>query len=248
MGKYTVGLIGCKVGTADSVGSISGASNCTKQFKVYNDTCEISHGAPSVTEHKEENNAIPVVQLKEKMPPKIKFQVMETDAATLTMLLGGANVTDYDGGSTGFGMDGTEDVSDKYFVFNTLQGQDIIIPNGSISANMSGKLSKTGIALIDVEVTPLAVTGGSNKPFYMIPKSGTVRTVTMSATGCTTNLNAVTTVENGSDLLVQFTPDANKTLSSFTVGGTEKKTQVGDDNAYLIKNISANIAIVITCS
>lgn len=168
MGKYTVGLKQVKVGTADPTGALTGASatGTKKEFSVYNDTCEVSQDKPSRTEHKEENNAVPKVVLKEKQTVSINFQVMETDKETLTMLLGGAAVN-----TSGFGMDGSEDVENKYFVFETLQGYDIIVPNGDISASLSGKLSKTGILLVDVTVTPLAVTGANNKPFNMIPKS-----------------------------------------------------------------------------
>lgn len=173
MAKYTVGLKQIKVGGAIATGTIDSTAiaGLTKQFKVYNDTCEVTQDAPSKTEHKEENNAIPVVVLTERNSPRVKFQVMETDADALKMLMGGANVADLDSGNTGYGFDGTDDVDNKCFMFETVQGMDIFIPNGSISATLTGKLSKTGILLVDVEVTPEAVTSSSARPFTMLPKA-----------------------------------------------------------------------------
>lgn len=173
MAKYTVGLKQVKVGDAVAAGTIDATAIAalTKQFKVYNDTCEVTQDAPSKTEHKEENNAIPVVVLTERNTPRVKFQVMETDADALKLLMGGINVADLDSGQTGYGFDGTDDVPNKCFQFETAQGMDIFIPNGSISATLTGKLSKTGILLVDVEITPEAVTASGARPFTMIPKA-----------------------------------------------------------------------------
>lgn len=174
MGKYTVGLKQVKVGTAVTDGDISASvlSALTKTFKVYNDTCEVVQDAPSLTEHKEENNAVPVVVLVERTSPRVKFQMMETDATALIAMLGGTAQPDgTQSGTTGFGFDGTDEVSNQCFMFEALQGMDIYIPNGRISANLSGKMSKTGILLCDVEVIPEAVTGTGKKPFVMRPHS-----------------------------------------------------------------------------
>lgn len=173
MAKYTVGLKQVKVGDAVATGTIDSTAIAAlnKQFKVYNDSCELLQDPPEKTEHKEENNAIPVVQLSERKTPRVKFQVMETDADALKLLMGGINVADLASGQTGYGFDGTDDVPNKFFMFETVQGMDIYIPNGNISATLSGKLSKTGILLVDVEITPEAVTASGARPFTMIPKA-----------------------------------------------------------------------------
>lgn len=174
MAKYTVGLKQVKVGDAVTTGDISASvlSGLTKEFKVYNDTCEVTQDAPSLTEHKEENNAIPVVVLIERNSPRIKFQMMETDAASLIKVLGGTEQPDgTQSGTDGFGFDGTDEVPNRCFMFEAAQGMDIFVPNGRISASLSGKMSKTGILLVDVEVIPEAVTGTGKKPFVMRPHS-----------------------------------------------------------------------------
>lgn len=176
MAKYTVGLKQVKVGDAATDGDISSTvlSGLTKKFKVYNDTCEVTQDAPSLTEHKEENNAIPVVVLVERNSPHVKFQMMETDAASLISMIGGTAQPDgTTSGTDGFGFDGTDDVPNQCFMFEALQGMDIYIPNGRISASMSGKMSKTGILLVDVEIIPEHVTGTGKKPFVMRPHATT---------------------------------------------------------------------------
>lgn len=175
MALYTTGLKQVKVGDAVPTGTITSTvlSGLTKQFKVYNDTCEIQQDAPSVTEHKEENNAIPVISIVERQPIRIKFQVMESDLDVLKLLLGGTTVTGHNTPDDAFGYDGADDVPNKFVLFETVTGMDIMVPNAMISSNMSGKLSKTGIALIDVEIVPQAVTATGKKPLVMAPKATT---------------------------------------------------------------------------
>lgn len=169
MGTYTVGLKQIKTGDAIANGAIDDAAinALTKTFKVYDDSCTIEQGDPEVTEFKEENNAVPVVAIADKKPINVKFQMMDTDANNLTTMLGGAPISGLAGS---WGYDGSDDVENRCFYFETLQGMDFCIPNGKISAKLGGKLARKGLVLVDVTVTPEAVTEAGNKPFVAISK------------------------------------------------------------------------------
>jgi len=151
--QITLGLSEIKVGVASSNGVMPGS--LTKIGSTYQDTCKLNQDAAEVTEHFEEGKASPKVRNKQKKVPVLKFQIMDADVTQLIDLVGGS-LED----SSKWGFDGTEVVANKAIKVVTEQGYDIEIPNGDIEAVITADISKKGIFLVDVTVTPMSVTAG----------------------------------------------------------------------------------------
>lgn len=149
----TLGLTEILVGAAASGGTMPGS--LTKIGKTYKDSCKIMQDASDVTEHFEEGKAAPEVRRKTKKMPKLTFQLMDPDVTLLSQLVGGT-ITD----STKWGFDGTEDVINKAIRLKSEQGLWFDIPNADIEAVINAEFSEKGIFLLDVTVTPLAVSAG----------------------------------------------------------------------------------------
>lgn len=127
----------------------------TKIGKTYKDSCKLTQDASDVTEHFEEGRLAPVVRRKTKKMPKLVFQLMDADATLLGTLIGGTVTNGV------WGFDGTVDAANKAVRVKSEQGLWIDIPNGDIEAIVNAEFSDKGIFLLDVTVTPLAVTAGN---------------------------------------------------------------------------------------
>lgn len=155
MSLITLGLSQIKVGVAAPGGTMPGS--LTKIGKTYKDTCKVTQAESEITEHYEEGVAAPAVRNKQKKMPVLKFSLMDPDVATLIDLVGGA-LTE----TTKWGFDGSETVSNKAIKVQSDQGLVIDIPNGDVEAVINADMSAKGLFMIDVTVTPLAVTAGKS--------------------------------------------------------------------------------------
>lgn len=153
MSAITLGLSQISVGTAAPGGTMP--TTVAKIGKTYKDTCKLTQAESDVTEHFEEGKSSPVVRNKQKKMPVLKFSIMDPDVTLLVDLVGGA-LTE----TTKWGFDGTEVVANKAVRVVTKQGLLVDIPNGDIEAVVNAEFSDKGIFMIDVTVTPLAVTAG----------------------------------------------------------------------------------------
>jgi hypothetical protein len=153
MPLVTLGLTEIQVGTAAPGGTMPGSM--TKIGKTYKDSCKLSQDASDVTEHFEEGRVAPVVRRKTRKMPKLVFQLMDADAELLASLIGGSLTNGV------WGFDGTVDAANKAVRVKSEQGLWVDIPNGDIEAVVNSEFSDKGIFLLDVTVTPLAVTSGS---------------------------------------------------------------------------------------
>ena len=153
--NITLGLSEIQVGTAAANGVMPGSM--TKIGSTYQDTCKLNQEAAEVTEHFEEGKASPKVRNKQKKVPVLTFSIMDADVDQLIALVGGS-LED----ASKWGFDGTEVVANKSIKVITEQGYDIEIPNGDIEAVITADISKKGIFLVDVTVTPMAVTAGKS--------------------------------------------------------------------------------------
>lgn len=155
----TLGLSQIEAGVAATNGTMPGS--LTKIGKTYRDSCKINMAASEVTEHFEEGKSAPEVRRKTKMMPILTFQIMDPDPALLADLVGGEIVN-----STQWGFNGTEENANKAIRVKSEQGMWVDIPNGDIEAVINGEFSQKGILLLDVTVTPLAVTAGKAVLMY----------------------------------------------------------------------------------
>lgn len=153
MSAITLGLSQISVGTAAPGGTMP--VSVSKIGKTYKDSCKLVQAASDVTEHFEEGHASPLVRKKQKKMPVLTFSIMDPDVTLLVDLVGGA-LTE----TTKWGFDGTEIVANKAVRVVTEQGLLVDIPNGDIEAVINAEFSQKGIFLLDVTVTPLAVTAG----------------------------------------------------------------------------------------
>lgn len=148
----TLGLSEIQVGAAAPGGTMP--TEMTKIGKTYKDTCSISQDASDVTEHYEEGKSAPEVRKKNRKMPVVKFSLMNADLDMLKNYIGGdvqTNTWQYDGDKA---------VDNKAIRVITEQGLQFDIPNGDIEAVINGELSASGIVLVEVTVTPMAVTAG----------------------------------------------------------------------------------------
>lgn len=155
-------IVGCKevqFGVASAAGTMP--STLTKCGKVYKGTCAISQDAAEVTEHFEEDHSAPEERLKDKKPPVLKFSIMVEDLSELEATIGGSVSGDK------WGFSGDETAPNKAVRVVTKKGGNIDIPNGDIDGVINAQLTKGGLFLVEVTVTPLAVSGDGNKSFYV---------------------------------------------------------------------------------
>ena len=157
----TVGLKQVKVGAAAPDGTMPTA--LTKIGKVYKDTIKIAQDAPDVTEHFEEGKAAPEVRKKARKIQKVTLSLMDADPQALADYVGGEVV----GGKWVY--DGDEEVDNKAVLIESEQGLDFEIPNADIEAVINADMSAKGIFLVDLTITPMAVTSG--KAIRAVPKS-----------------------------------------------------------------------------
>lgn len=156
-GVITLGLSQIKVADA-TVDGTKVPELMAKIGKTYKDTCKLNQDAAEVTEHFEEGASAPEVSNKSKKVPKLTFSIMDPDPQLLADYVGG-EVTDADGVKN-WGFNGDEKVDNKAIYVETEQGLDFYIPNGSIEAIVSFDISSKGIGLLEMTVTPMAVTTG----------------------------------------------------------------------------------------
>lgn len=153
MSLITLGLSQIKAGVAAPNGTMP--VSLTKIGKTYKDTCKLSQAESEITEHFEEGASAPEVRKKQKKMPVLKFSLMDPDVAMLIDLVGG-ELTE----ATKWGFDGTETVSNRAIRVESEQGLFIDIPNADVEAVLNADMSAKGIFLIDVTITPMAVTAG----------------------------------------------------------------------------------------
>ncbi len=158
----TLGLSQIEAGVAATNGTMPGS--LTKIGKTYRDSCKINMPASDVNEHFEEGKSAPEVRRKTKKMPIVTFQIMDPDPALLADLVGGEVIN-----GNQWGFNGTEENANKAIRVKSEQGLWVDIPNGDIEAVINGEFSQKGIVLLDVTVTPLAVTAG--KAFVSYPGS-----------------------------------------------------------------------------
>ena len=153
----TLGLCEIKVGEPilEATSLKTGVAGLTKIGKTYKDTCKLAQEKSEVTEHFEEGHAAPEVRKKAKKLPVLTFSIMDPDPEFLSKYVGGTLVE-----VDGWGMDGTEVVTNKCVHVVAEQGMDIVIPNADIEATVNADFSAKGLCLVEFEVTPCAVTSG----------------------------------------------------------------------------------------
>lgn len=215
MSLVTLGLTEILIGTAATGGTMPGS--LTKVGKTYKDSCKLTQDASDVTEHFEEGRTAPVVRRKTKKMPKLVFQLMDADATLLGSLIGGSVTNGV------WGFDGTVDAANKAVRVKSEQGLWIDIPNGDIEAVVNAEFSDKGIFLLDVTVTPLAVTSGSPILAY----DGTTGLVVSPTT-------------------LSFTAGADATGKTITASSTGNLTYAGADSSadWLSVTRSAKVATV----
>lgn len=157
----TLGLSKIEVGEAALDGTMPTAM--TKIGKVYKGTCRITQDEADITEHFEEGRAAPEVRKKTKKVPRFEFALMDADAEILADYIGGTAT------EGAWGYDGTEVVANKSIRLISEQGFNFEIPNADIEAFVDGDLSSEGIFLVNIVVTPLAVSSG--KAISATPKA-----------------------------------------------------------------------------
>lgn len=152
--QITLGLSVIKVGTASATGEMPNSSQMTKIGKTYRDTCKISQEQSEVTEHFEEGKAAPEYRKKTRKIPKLSFSIMDAGAEMLAKYIGGTE------SSGEWSFDGNETVQNYAIRVEPVQGLAFDIPNGDIEATIDADMSSKGILLLNVTVTPMAVTSG----------------------------------------------------------------------------------------
>jgi hypothetical protein len=183
MGLVTIGLTEIQIGTAAPNGTMP--TVLTKVGKTYKDSCKLNQDAPDVTEHFEEGKASAEVRRKMKKVPKLMFQILDADAALLASLIGGSLTNGV------WGFDGSETNANRAIRLKSEQGLWIDIPNGDIEAVVNAEFSTKGILLLDVTVTPLAVTAGKSILAYdgstglVVSPTSLLFTAAANATGLT---------------------------------------------------------------
>jgi len=156
MGVISLGLSEIRIGVAAADGVMP--ASLTKIGMTYQGTAKLTQDKAEVTEHFEEGKASPAARLKQKKVPVLTFSIMNPDPQLLADLIGGT-VT-----NSKWGFDGTEVVTNKAVRIIPEQGLTFDIPNADIEATLNSELSKKGITLVEVTVTPMAVT--TNKAIY----------------------------------------------------------------------------------
>jgi hypothetical protein len=157
----TLGLSQIEAGEASLIGAMP--VTMIKVGKTYKDSCKLVQAPSDVTEHFEEGKAAAEVRRKSKKPPTLTFSIMDADPQLLADLVGGS-IT----GGTTWGFDGTEVVANRAIRVKAEQGLWVDVPNADIHAVINAEYSEKGIFLLDVTVTPAAVT--SRKPIFAYPK------------------------------------------------------------------------------
>lgn len=229
----TLGLSQILVGTAAENGIMPGS--LTKIGSTYKDSCKLSQDASEVTEHFEEGKSSPMVRQKQKKVPVIKFQIMDATAQNLVDLVGGSLTA-----ASGWGFDGTEVVVNKAIKVETTQGYDILIPNADIEATITADLSKKGIFLVDVTVTPMAVT--ANKAIEMRPKTTLVVSPTaLSFTSAADATGQTITATSTGNVTVASKPSADEWLTVTRSGKVVTVKVSANTNS---ESRTANITIV----
>lgn len=159
----TLGLSVIEVGVASAAGTMP-TSTMAKIGKTYRDSCKLNQAASEVTEHFEEGKSAPEVRRKTKSIPVLTFQLMDPDPALLADLVGGEIIE-----TSKWGFDGTEEAANKAIRVKSEQGLWVDIPNGDVEAVINAEFSQKGIFLLDVTVTPLAVSAGKSVLAYEPP-------------------------------------------------------------------------------
>lgn len=199
MGVITQGLAQVQIGTASTSGTMPGS--LTKIGAVYKDSCKLTQDTASVVEHFEEGQSAPLFQNEDLKMPSLAFQLMDADVDLLALAIGGS-VT-----SGVWGFDGTVKNSNKAVKVVTKQGLVFDIPNGRIRATLNAEFSEKGINLLDVVVTPLAVTSG----YPLMAYTTTPLTVSSNALTFTSSLDST-------GQTVTATSTGNLTLASIPSG------------------------------
>lgn len=150
----TLGLSEIKVGTAAPTG-VMPTEGMVKIGKTYKDSCKIAQDPSEVIAHHEEGKPAPVIRVKNKKIPSVKFSIMDPDVAMLAKYIGGT-----DTGSR-WGFNGDEVTENASFSIIPEQGLQFDIPNGDVDCVINDDASKKGIFLLDFTVTPMAVSDGA---------------------------------------------------------------------------------------
>ncbi len=163
--KYTYGLKGIYVGTADpSTGAVPAMANLTKLGEVYQETCNFNQDDPEITEHREEGVAAPKVVQQSKTLPYITLSLMDPSAAVLASVFGGTPSGD------NWGINGDEADVVKSVRLVTKVGLDFGFPNALLTAKMNTTtIGDKTIVLVDVTIRPQAVASG--KAFQTLAKA-----------------------------------------------------------------------------
>lgn len=204
MATITLGLSEIQVGVASASGAMPGS--LTKIGKTYKDTCKLVQASSDVTEHFEEGKSAPEVRRKSKKMPILTFSLMDPDPTLLASLVGG----ELTGGVWGY--DGSEDVENKAIRVVSEQGLWVDIPNGDIEAVINAEFSTKGIFLLDVTVTPLAVTSG--KPYQSYIGGGlTVDPTSLSFTSAADAVGKTVTATSSGNVTYAAAPSEAEWLT-----------------------------------
>jgi hypothetical protein len=229
----TLGLSEIQVGVASSSGVMPGS--LTKIGKAYKDSCKLNQGASDVTEHFEEGKPAPVVRKKSKKMPVLTFSLMDPDVDLLCSLVGG-ELTE----TTKWGFDGTEIVQNKAIKVISEQGLIVDIPNGDVEAVINAEYSEKGIFLVDVTITPMAVTAG--KPILAYPGSTlTVNPTTLSFTAAADSTGKTITATSTGNLTFAGGPSDAEWLTVTRSGKVATVKVAANTNS---ESRTANVTII----
>jgi len=201
----TLGLSEIQSGVASAAGTMP--ETMTKIGMTYKDSCKLNQDKADVTEHFEEGKSSPAVRNKTKKMPALAFSIMNPDPALLADLVGGS-VTN---GKWGF--DGSETTANKAVRVKSVQGLYVDIPNADVEAVINAEMSQKGIFLVDVTVTPMAVTAGKAIYAYDGGVSLVVTPTTLSFTAAADSVGKTITATSTGNLTYAAAPSGEEWLT-----------------------------------
>lgn len=157
---YTRGLLQISVGAVDLTPDGVFPADFTKLGEAYKDSVKFSQDDPEKTEFFEEGKSVPAVITETKKVPVFSCSIMNPDPKFLSDYLGGSFTAASSTRGSLWGYDGSEVVADKGVLIESKVGMKLLIPNAKIQAKMNAELSDKGLFLIDLTITPQAVTSG----------------------------------------------------------------------------------------
>jgi len=163
--KRSIGITSIEIGPIGATGAMG--TTLAVLGKTYKDSAELMQDDPTLTDIESEEDDDPIETIMQKGKTTLKFSIMDYTPETLVKVLGGT-VTGTAPNTVWEAPATAEDIQRSVKV-TTKTGIVMSIVRAQIIAKLNAKLSKTGVALVDIQCRVMTPTLADTAPLTITP-------------------------------------------------------------------------------